>query len=99
VRQDKMLALEPAEARVLLDMIDSTTPIDLHDQALIALMIYSFARIGGALAMTAGDVFTQNRRLWVRLREKGGSRKSYVPTARCMPSMMSDGMPGIGFTR
>jgi len=49
--------------------------------------------------MTAEDVFTRNRRLWVRLREKGGSRKSYVPTARCMPSMMSDGKPGVGFTR
>ena len=32
-------------------------------------MVYSFARIGATLGMT---VFTQNRRLWVWLREKGG---------------------------
>ena len=44
----------------------------LRDRALIALMVYSFARIGAALAMKVEDVFTQNRRLWVRLREKGG---------------------------
>jgi integrase/recombinase XerC len=31
-------------------------------------------RIGAALGMTVEDVFTQNRRLWVRLREKGGKR-------------------------
>jgi len=35
-------------------------------------MVYSFARIGAALAMKVEDVFVQNRRLWVRLREKGG---------------------------
>jgi len=34
----------------------------------------SFARIGAALGMTVEDVYTQNRRLWVRLREKGGKR-------------------------
>ena len=34
----------------------------------------SFGRIGAALAMKVEDVFVQNRRLWVRLREKGGKR-------------------------
>ena len=34
------------------------------------LMIYSFARIGAALGMVVEDVYTQNRRLWVRLRGK-----------------------------
>ena len=37
-------------------------------------MVYSFARIGAALGMAVEDVFTQNRRLWVRLHEKGGKR-------------------------
>ena len=32
----------------------------------------SVARIGAALAMKVEDVYTQNRRLWVRLHEKGG---------------------------
>ena len=64
--------LAPEEARALIDSIDVTTPAGLRDRALIALMVYSFARIGAALGMKAEDVFTQNRRLWVRLREKGG---------------------------
>src|SRR3546814_1308396 len=38
------------------------------------LMVYSFARIGAAVAMTVDDAFVQNRRLWVRLHEKGGKR-------------------------
>ena len=37
-------------------------------------MVYSFARIGATLAMRVEDVFVQNRRLWVRLHEKGGKR-------------------------
>jgi site-specific recombinase XerD len=72
VRQGKTPVLEEAEVRVLLDSIDVSTPIGLRDRALIALMVYSFARVGAALAMKVEDVFAQNRRLWVRLREKGG---------------------------
>jgi site-specific recombinase XerD len=72
VRQGKTPVLDAAEARALLDGIDVTTPVGLRDRALIALMVFSFARIGAALAMRVEDVFTQNRRLWVRLREKGG---------------------------
>jgi site-specific recombinase XerD len=66
--------LDSAEARALLDSIDVATHAGLRDRALIALMVYSFARIGAALGMAVEDVFTQNRRLWVRLREKGGKR-------------------------
>src|SRR6266478_581863 len=66
--------LDPSEARALLDSIDVTTHAGLRDRALIGLMVYSFARIGAALGMAVEDVYTQNRRLWVRLREKGGKR-------------------------
>lgn len=64
--------LDRSEARQLLDSIDVSTPIGLRDRALIALMVFSFARIGAALAMRVEDVYVQQRRLWVRLREKGG---------------------------
>jgi integrase/recombinase XerC len=66
--------LDPAEARALLDSIDTSTVAGLRDRALIGLMVYSFAWIGAALGMAVEDVYTQNRRLWVRLREKGGKR-------------------------
>ena len=64
--------LEPKEARALIDSIDVMTHAGLRDRALIALMVYSFARIGAALGMKVEDVFTQNRRQRVRPREKGG---------------------------
>lgn len=74
VRRGKTPVLDPKEARALLDAIDVTTPAGLRDRALIGLMVYSFARVGAALAMRVEDVFVQNRRLWVRLHEKGGKR-------------------------
>jgi integrase/recombinase XerC len=63
--------LAPEEARTLIDAIEITTLAGLRDRALIGVMVFSFARIGAALGMKVEDVFTQNRRLWVRLREKG----------------------------
>jgi site-specific recombinase XerC len=48
-----------AEARAWLDSIDVTTPVGLRDRALIGLMVYSFARIGAALAMKVADVYVQ----------------------------------------
>jgi integrase/recombinase XerC len=74
VRRGKTPVLSPAEARALLNAIDVTTPSGLRDRALIGLMVYSFARIGAALAMKVEDSYVQNRRLWVRLHEKGGKR-------------------------
>jgi site-specific recombinase XerD len=72
VRKGQTPMLEPKEARKLLDSIDVSTAIGLRDRALLALMVYSFARVGAALAMRVEDVYTERRRLWVRLREKGG---------------------------
>jgi integrase len=66
--------LDPTEARQLLDAIDTSTPAGLRDRALIGLMVFSFARVGAALGMKVEDVYIQNRRLWVRLHEKGGKR-------------------------
>lgn len=73
-RQGKTPVLDAQEARQLLDSIDVSTPIGLRDRALIGVMVFSFARIGAALAMRGEDVYTQHRRLWVRLHEKGGKR-------------------------
>jgi len=64
--------LSAEEARTLLDSIKPDSPMALRDRALIALMVYTFARVGAALKMQTQDVFVQNRRFWVRLHEKGG---------------------------
>ena len=59
VRKGQTPMLQPKEARKLLDRIDTGTSIGLRDRALIALMVYSFARVGAALAMRVEDIFTE----------------------------------------
>jgi len=74
VRQGKTPVLAADEARPLLDAIDVSTPVGLRDRALIGLMVFSFARVGAALGMAVEDAYVSQRRLWVRLHEKGGKR-------------------------
>jgi len=74
VRRGKTPVLDGHEAGKLLKSIPTDTIAGLRDRALIALMTYTFARIGAAVAMKVSDVFVERNRLWVRLREKGGKR-------------------------
>jgi site-specific recombinase XerD len=87
--------LDPSEARALIDSIDVSTHAGLRDRALIGLMVYSFARIGAALGMTVEDVYTQNRRLWVRLREKGGKRHA-MPCHHNLEEYLTAYLDGAG---
>lgn len=91
----KTPVLEATEARQLLDSIDASTPLGLRDRALISLMVHSFARVGAALAMRVEDVFTQNRRTWVRLREKGGKRHE-MPCHHTLEAYLHSYMDGTG---
>ena len=37
-------------------------------------MVFTFARVGAALAMKVEDYYPQGKRWWLRLHEKGGKR-------------------------
>lgn len=78
VRKGKTPVLSPEEIRELLDSIEIETLMGLRDRALIALMTYTFARVGAAVKMRVEDYFIQGRRSWVRLQEKGG-KEHQVP--------------------
>ena len=94
-KKGKTPVLEAAEARLLLDSIDVTTPAGLRDRALIALMVFSFARVGAALAMRVDDVYVQNKRLWVHLREKGGKRHE-MPCHHTLEAYLHAYLDGTG---
>ena len=83
VKRGKTPVLSAEEARTLLDSIESSTLIGLRDRALIATMVYSFARVGATVTMRVGDYFQHRKRLWLRLHEKGGKRHE-VP---CHPTL------------
>ncbi|WP_254509540.1 tyrosine-type recombinase/integrase [Anatilimnocola floriformis] len=72
VRKGKTPVLIAADARILLDSIETDTLIGLRDRALIGTMVYSFARVSATVGMDVEDYFSQGRRMWFRLHEKGG---------------------------
>lgn len=74
VKKGKTPVLGAEEARALLDAIGDGSLLDLRDRAFVALMLYTFARVGAVLKMRVEDVYVQGRRSWVRLHEKGGKR-------------------------
>jgi len=72
VKRGKTPVLSAADARRLLDSIDTSTLVGLRDRALIAVMVFSFARVGAVVAMKVEDYYHVGRRGWLRLHEKGG---------------------------
>jgi site-specific recombinase XerD len=74
VHKGKTPVLSQEEARTLLDSIPGDSVIGIRDRALIGTMIYTFGRVGAVIAMRVEDYYSQGRRGWVRLHEKGGKR-------------------------
>ena len=78
VKEGKTPVLSAEEARGLLDGIDLSTLAGLRDRTLIGVLAFSFARITAAVSMRVADYYTQGRRSFFRLHEKGG-RHNVVP--------------------
>lgn len=95
VETGKTPVLSAEEVRAVLDAIDVDTEIGLRDRALIALLLYTFARIGAALRMRVEDVFSQERRLWARLHEKGG-KQHRMPCHHTLEEYLLDYMERTG---
>ena len=55
VKKGKTPVLSAAEARELLDSIDTSDVAGLRDRALIGLMVYSFARVSAVVGMRVDD--------------------------------------------
>ena len=79
----------------LLDSIDVTTLIGLRDRALIGVMVYTFARVNAVLGMKVKDYYTQGRRGWVRLHEKGG-KEHEVPCHHTLEQYLDEYIAAAG---
>jgi integrase len=78
IKRGKTPVLTAEETRQLLDAIRTDTIAGLRDRALIGTLVYSFARIGAALAMKIEDYYPEGKRWKLRLHEKGG-KEHVVP--------------------
>lgn len=94
----KTPALTAQEARQLLDSIETHTVIGLRDQALIGVMVYSFARVGAVVKMRVGDYFSAGKVWWLRLQEKGGKLHE-VPAHHSAESYLDEYLEATGIAR
>jgi site-specific recombinase XerD len=74
VKRGKTPVLSGDQVRQLIESIDASTAVGLRDRALIALLVYTFARVSAATGMNVDDYYAQGKRWWVRLHEKGGKQ-------------------------
>jgi len=72
IRKGKTPVLTAEEAHSLLWSFDNTTISGLRNRALVAVMVYSFARVGAVVQMNVEDYYAVGKRFWFRLHEKGG---------------------------
>ena len=90
-----MPVLSPAEARRLLEAIDTGTLAGRRDRALVSVMLYSVARVSAVIGMRRQDYFRQERRGWLRLHEKGGTRHD-VPAHHRAAAALDDYLEAAG---
>ncbi len=95
VKRGKTPVLLGEEARTLLEAIGTGTVTGLRDRALIGLMVYTFARVGAVIRMQVKDYYTQGRRGWVRLHEKGG-KEHEVPCHHTLERYLDEYIAAAG---
>jgi len=88
MKRGKTPALSSEQARALLDSVDTSNVVGLRDRALIAVMVYAFARVSAALGMRVCDYYPRGKRYWIRLHEKGG--KFHEVPAHCTAEAYMD---------
>ena len=71
-KRGKTPILTAAQAKRLIESIETDSLVGLRDRALIAVMVYSFARVSAAVGMDLEDLVQTAGRSWLRLHEKGG---------------------------
>jgi site-specific recombinase XerD len=101
VRRGKTPVLAADEARALLDSIPVTRKVlhedgteteqpslvGLRDRTLIGVMVFALARVGAVIRMKVKDYYTQGRRGWIRLHEKGGKEHA-VPCNHALETLL-----------
>lgn len=87
VRRGKTPILSKDEARKLLESIGAETVVDLRDRALIATLLFGFARVSAVVRMRARDYHPKRRVL--SLLEKGGKPRE-VPVHPQLAKYLDD---------
>lgn len=95
-KKGKTPVLSAKDARMLLNSIDISHVVGLRDRALIATMVYSFARVSAVVNMKVRDYYANGKRYWIRLHEKGGKFHE-VPVHHTSEQFLDEYLETAGF--
>ncbi|TWU62572.1 Tyrosine recombinase XerC [Crateriforma conspicua] len=89
VVEGKTPKITVSQARTLMQSLDTSHVVGLRDQAIIAIMIYTAARVGAVAALCRGDFYDLGEQHCLRFSEKGG-RSREIPVRHDLQQFIGD---------
>lgn len=87
--EGKTPEISAAEARRLLDSVETSTPIGLRDKAVIATLIFTAARAGAVGRLRRKDLVDDGTQYLLRFAEKGGKQRD-IPVRHDLELLLRD---------
>jgi site-specific recombinase XerD len=95
VKKGKTPVWSREDSKTLLDSILKDSVSGLRDRALIAAMLYSFARVSAVLKLKFDDYYHNGARRRLRLHEKGGKEKE-LPVHHKLEELLDEYLKATG---
>lgn len=87
--------IPPDQARRLLANIDTGRVVGLRDRAIIAVLIYTAARVGAVARLRRGDFYDAGNQHLLHFREKGGKSRE-IPVRHDLEQMLFEFLVAAG---
>lgn len=97
VLEGKTQEISIEHARRLLRSIDTSHVVGLRDRAVIAILIYTVARVGAVARLRRADFYESGEQYCLRFNEKGGKSRE-IPVRHDLRAFLLDYIAGAGFT-
>jgi integrase/recombinase XerD len=89
VVEGKTPEISPKQARDLLKSVDASTIVGLRDRAIIAVLIYTAARVGAVAKLTLKSLKSDGTQYALRFSEKGGKSRE-IPVRHDLEQLLRD---------
>jgi integrase/recombinase XerD len=85
------------QARTLLKSIDASNPVGLRDRAVLAVLIYTAARVGAVAKLTVKNLVHDGSQYTLRFSEKGGKSRE-IPVRHDLEQLLLSYVRAAGIT-
>jgi integrase/recombinase XerD len=97
VIEGKTPEIGPEQARMLLKSIEVSNPVGLRDRAVLAVLVYTAARVGAVTKLTLKNLVHDGSQYTLRFSEKGGKSRE-IPVRHDLEQILLDYLQAAGIT-